>query len=290
MDVTVISVCYNSTSVVRDMLNSLPEDTPVILIDNASDDLVQLLDIAKKYSTRVIRNDENLGFGAACNQGAQLANTKYILFLNPDTTLGSEALNVLCEAAANYSEYSAFSPLITDNNGKPTIRRRSILIDRCKWLDKKFPITDFDVPVLSGAAIFVSRTAFEEAGGFDPAIFMYHEDDDLSLQLRKKVGPLKLIRGAIVGHNAGHSTERSPKIARLKAYQMGRSRVYALTKHQRPFPRTSSLLMATIQLFSPAVFFSKRKRAKQFALFSGVVSAFFDGGKTTPSTNGGKIG
>lgn len=278
LDVTVISICYNSTAVVGDMLKSLPAGTPVILIDNASDDLGQLSDIAKNFDAKVIRNDENMGFGAACNQGARLAETRNILFLNPDATLGHNALGLLSDATRKYTGYSAFSPLITDAGGKPGIRRRSVLIDRRDWLGKDLPAADIDIPVLSGAAIFLSKAAFDAAGGFDPAIFMYHEDDDLSLRLRKQVGPLKLIRGAVVGHSAGHSSARTPEIARLKAYHMGRSRVYALTKHQRPFPRVSSLLMATVQLFSPVLLFSKRKRAKQMALFSGVVSAIADGG------------
>jgi GT2 family glycosyltransferase len=129
------------------------------------------------------------------------------------------------------------------------------------------------LPVLSGAAFFVRRAAFEAVGGFDPAIFLYHEDDDLSLRLKAECGRLMFIAGAQVTHQGGGSSVRSPDVAALKAWHMGRSRVYAMRRHDRPLAFVQALTSAVWQLMSPLLLLSRRKRAKQVAFLRGVWSA-----------------
>ena len=64
----------------------------------------------------------------------------------------------------------------------------------------------------------MKRTIFKKSGGFDPAIFLYHEDDDLSLRLSNEFGKLYFVHDALVMHMEGQSSERSPDIAALKAW------------------------------------------------------------------------
>jgi GT2 family glycosyltransferase len=127
------------------------------------------------------------------------------------------------------------------------------------------------VPVLSGAAFVVSKQNFEKVGGFDPNIFLYHEDDDLSLRLAQ-LGPLMFVRNSLTVHAAGHSSGRSPQIAHLKAFHMARSRIYTGIKHKRPFPKTSTFVQALALLLSPTVLFSARRRAKAVGFFKGATS------------------
>ena len=117
------------------------------------------------------------------------------------------------------------------------------------------------------------KSALEAVGGFDPEIFLYHEDDDLSRRLRAERGPLMFIRAALVQHLGGRSSVRSPEVAALKAWHMGRSRVYAARKHGQKFAFGRALFQATAQLLSPAVLLSKRKRAKQWAFFRAVLAS-----------------
>lgn len=69
----------------------------VIIIDNASSDdsLFQVEKLENlKIPIRIVRNSINIGFGAACNQGAALVHSKYLLFLNPDTRLFERSLSM----------------------------------------------------------------------------------------------------------------------------------------------------------------------------------------------------
>ena len=77
-------------AVLPKMLASMPSNTPVIIIDNSSKDTNSLKALAKDTKSILILNSENKGFGEACNQGAQIAETEFILFLNPDPEIQQE--------------------------------------------------------------------------------------------------------------------------------------------------------------------------------------------------------
>ncbi|UYP69871.1 glycosyltransferase family 2 protein [Thalassobacter stenotrophicus] len=275
--VTIISVCYNSVHTLPIMLSSCGK-SPVILVDNASSDVAALEDIARQYSAKLILNPTNLGFGVACNQGAKKATTEFLLFLNPDASLAPNAINELVAAAERYPRASALNPRIAETDGTPSFKRRSHLMPRSEKMARGWPVEDCDVTVLSGAALFVRRADFDAVGGFDPQIFLFHEDDDLSRRLRSERGPIMFIPSAFVTHQGGSSSGRSPKIAALKAWHMSRSRVYATRKHGMPAPFFMALLSSIRQLLSVQILLSPRKRAKQWAFFRGVLSTWRDGG------------
>lgn len=266
--VTVVSVCYKSDGLVRDMITSIPDETPIVLVDNGHTNT--FADLPPKRNVRVVKLDKNLGFGRGCNAGAEVAETPWIFFLNPDARLNPGAIEALLEAVSQYTSAVAFNPRIYNADGSPYFKRRSWLLPRQLYMSKGWPSEDATVPVLSGAALFVSRRSFDYVGGFDPNIFMYHEDDDLSLRLAA-LGALMFVRKSTVIHSAGHSSGRSPEIARLKAYHMAQSRIYAGKKHHRPFAKTSTLLQACLLFLSPQVFFSARRRAKAIGFLQGAL-------------------
>lgn len=131
--------------------------------------------------------------------------------------------------------------------------------------------------MLVGSAIFCRRTVFEEIGGFDPAIFMYHEDDDLSFRLRAH-GPLMYCHTAQVVHLSGHGSPRLPATAAFKAYHSARSRAYVLGKYGHPRPKLNTLIAAILRVLGPDTLFIKRRRAKNLGYLRGAVSALRDGG------------
>ena len=275
---TVVSVCYNSTGILPAMLDSLPPGTPVVLVDNASQDADALVRIADARGARLVRNAQNLGFGTGCNRGADRAETEFLLFLNPDACLGDGAIAALEAAAEACPHASAFNPALRDRHGASILRRRSRLDPERRRLEGDPPAdAPFEVPTLLGAAIFLRAATFARVDGFDEDIFLYHEDDDLALRLRA-LGPLMRVPGAVVTHAEGRSSARSPAVAAFKAYHMARSKVFAYAKHghARPWARTVAEALAGIA--SPLVL-SPRKRAKAVGFLRGALSARRDGGR-----------
>ena len=261
-------------AVLPDMLASVPKNIPVVLVSNAGeDDNSPLAELAELHGTTLIINKSNKGFGSACNQGADILKTELILFLNPDTILKPNAINAMLAAVDAFPSAVAFNPRIISSSGTPFFKRKSHLLPRSMKMKRGWPKADCEVSILSGAAMLVKKSIFEEAGGFDPAIFLYHEDDDLSVRLSKKFGKLYFVRDALVMHLQGRSSARTPGVAALKAWHMGRSHVYVSHKHCRPMPFMRPLLKALFQLCSIQMLISRRKRAKQRAYLKGVISA-----------------
>ncbi|NSZ02205.1 glycosyltransferase family 2 protein [Agrobacterium tumefaciens] len=267
--VTVVSVCYKSDRLIRDFVSAIPEQTPIVLVDNGHSNT--FADLPNDRNVTIVRLDSNLGFGRGCNAGADVARTAWVLFLNPDARPNPGAIEALLEAATRYPSAVAFNPRIYNGDGSPYFKRRSWLLPRSVYMKKGWPSEDVVVPVLSGAALFVSKKGFDRIGGFDPNIFMYHEDDDLSLRIAA-LGELRFVRNSTVVHSAGHSSGRSPEIARFKAYHMAQSKIYAGQKHNRPFSRTLTLLQGCLLLLSPQVLFSPRSRAKAFGFLQGALA------------------
>lgn len=275
--VTIVTVTYNSDAVLGQMLDSVPPGVPVVIIDNASRDAGPVQALAERHGARVHVNAENEGFGRACNRGAALAETEFLLFLNPDAALHEGALDAFIEASAHHVSASAFNPRLLDRKGRQVFRRRSKLRPKARF-DGPVPTQDAQIPSLLGSAIFLRKALFDAVGGFDPAIFLYHEDDDLALRLQE-YGPLMYCHAAIVTHLEGRGSARTPQSAAFKAFFMARSRVYAYSKHGYKRAQWTTLRIATLRLLSPEILFSRRKRAKNIGFFKGAWSALKDGGR-----------
>lgn len=273
--ITVVTVAYNSMDVLPAMLASLPSEMPVVIVDNSPTADHELDVLCKRHGAMLVRNSKNRGFGAACNQGATEAETEFLMFLNPDAEVTIGCFEALLEAVDRFHQASAFNPRIIDRRGNIAFRRRANLRPKNEWYRGPKPASDVEVPVLSGAAIFLRKKIFDRIQGFDENIFLYYEDDDLSLRLAKH-GPLMHIHAAVIRHLEGHSSKRTAELARFKAYHLARSRIFARAKHRRPWPKTEALWRACRQLISPFML-NRRIRAKYLGYLSGVVSTFRDG-------------
>jgi len=172
---------------------------------------------------------------------------------------------------------SAFNPQILDGKGRQSFRRGSKIKPE-ERLKGPLPQRDTEVSVLAGSAIFCRAALFEQIGGFDRAIFMYHEDDDLSFRLREH-GPIMYCHAAQVVHLSGFGSPRSPEVAAFKAYYSARSRVYTLAKYGHPRPALNTLWAALLRLMAPDTLFLRRKRAKNIGYMKGALSAWKDGGR-----------
>ncbi|MEX0369547.1 MAG: glycosyltransferase family 2 protein [Tateyamaria sp.] len=271
-DIQIVTVAYNSTGVIGDMLASIPEGVQVVIVDNASTDADALASLAAQHGATVVTNPENKGFGAACNIGAAHCGRPWLLFLNPDARLEPGCLDTLCHAADAHPTACAFTPRVLDGKGKQAFRRRSRLLPKSKHWAGPAPQSDTEVPLLNGAAIFVQASNFNSVGGFDDCIFLYHEDDDLSLRLSAAHGPIRFVHDAVVTHAEGRSTARTPATAAFKARHMAQSAIYAMEKHGQSGARARIVTHGLMQLASPLNFLSARKRAKALGFLKGALS------------------
>ena len=259
--VTVITVTFNSAEVIGTCLASLPAEVAVIVVDNASRDGTAA-GAEQRPGTRVLQLGTNVGFGAACNAGAKLAQTPYLLFLNPDATLRPETIEVLVAAARRYPHKSVFNPRILHDDGSLNLRAPSRFLGRAKGTRAKRPEADTAIDVLTGAAVFIRREAFEDIGGFDESIFLYFEDDDLSLRLLSAGYGLFHIHDAVVVHDGGTASLPSPALTRFKNYHWMRSYDYVARKHGEPLSRAPLIGLSAWRWLAAAVTLNGGERHK----------------------------
>ena len=275
--VTIVTVTYNSAGVLPAMLASVPAGTPVVIVDNASADAETVQTMADAHGATLIRSRTNDGFGLACNHGAALARTEFVLFLNPDTRLAADTLARLVAAADRHPRAAAMNPRLLREDGSARFKHKSNLLPSAEWLAPVCPTGDCELPVLVGAAFFVRRGDFEAVGGFDPRILLFYEDDDLACRLRAERGPLMFIHDAVVHHAGGELSGGSRKVAMLKAWHLGHSRVYARRKHGRPFARSRTIKVALVRLMRSALTLSPEGIARDWAFLGGVLNACLGG-------------
>ena len=275
-NVSVIIVSFQSDAALMSLFPSIPENVELIIVNNSPDQNLEKLKKIKKF--KEIKNPENKGFGTACNIGVKEATKDFIFLINPDTILHKDCISNLTNAVVEIPDASAFTPKILGKKNKEEFKRRSILLDKKKWL-KKPPNKVSEIPVMGGAAIFLKKENYLKVGGFDENIFLYHEDDDLTLRLKKEIGPLIYYPDALITHQGGNSSSRSPYIAALKGFHMGKSRVYSMKKYNVKNYRIKCFSIAIMQLFSLEMIFSQRKRSKYFAFFRGVIEELREGKK-----------
>jgi len=228
--VTVVVVSYNSGMVIAACLEALPADVRVIVVDNASTDDSREVAVAARRGVEIVRNPANVGPGTAANQGFQLATSEFGLFLTPDTVLAPGALERLLAAAETYPDAGLLAPFLVHPE-------RGLELSLCGPGElahsppAAVPEAPFCTWFFNCAAVLTRLADWRRIGGFDEAIFLYHEDMDLCLRMRESGRSLIVVTEAEARHLGGHSAKPTNKVRWLKDWHSTWSRYYVEAKH-----------------------------------------------------------
>lgn len=220
----------------------------VVVVDNASSDSSDEVSPAGGLPLTVLRNRENVGFAAACNQGAADSSADYLLFLNPDTELNAASLS---RPAAFMESRSAgrvgiCGIRLEDASGRPAIAGARFpspggIFAAALGLPRLFPSRfpsrlirldegdrDREVDQVVGAFFMIRRSLFARLGGFDERFFVYFEEVDLSLRVSRLGFASVVLAGASARHEGGVSSSRA---TRARLFYSLRSRMLYASKH-----------------------------------------------------------
>ncbi len=218
-DATAVLVNYNSGPRLGPLLDRLsPEVRSVAIVDNASSD-DSLAAAEGRPGVTIVRNDANRGFGAAANQGAALAESEWILFVNPDIHLNAGDVSTLLTGVP--ADVAAVAPIQVDERGRskietggyqPTLGRYLLwaLVPvrfHRRWgpfVAPPFPLRDAELDWVSGALVGIRRDVFVRLGGFDERFFMYHEDVDFGRRARAAGYRIWVRPGVRLHHEVAH--------------------------------------------------------------------------------------
>jgi N-acetylglucosaminyl-diphospho-decaprenol L-rhamnosyltransferase len=267
---TAILVAYNSAAVIGSALASLPAGMPAIVVDNASTD--ESAAIAEKLGAAVIRRSDNAGFGAANNDGWRKASTPYVLFLNPDARLGSDALEALLAAAEAVPDADLLVPTILKADGSIFRKHSSPVCDPVFRPRGGLPGGIREISFASGAAILARRSRLDAVGGFDAEIFLYFEDDDLSRRVLQAGGRILHVESASAVHVGNTSSPPSLAMTYMKNWHRGWSERYVRRKSGFFAPGYWRVVEAFFKSLWAAAHYRYDEKAKQIGVMTGAIA------------------
>ncbi len=220
------------------------ELSSTIFVDNGSQD-GSWQRVAERYpETVVLRNGENLGFGAGSNRGIAAAlegGAEGVLLVNNDVTLEAGTLGRLVAALEQHPEAGLVGPRVLDQRdpsllwaagGALTWRENLTTLLGSGEPDGQGWRRTFEVDYLTACAVLVRREVFEEVGAFDERFFAYSEDVDLALRAAR-AGYRSLCVGEAAALHEPSSTTGGGYSARRK-YMMGVNSVWFLRRWAGP--------------------------------------------------------
>ncbi len=232
-ELSIIYVNYNTADQVMTSVESVRRHTKgidyeIIVADNNSKDDENLQKLIDDETIKVVKLDDNYGFGKANNAGVKECTGEYIFLLNPDTICHDNSIKKLLDCLKADQTIGVISPNLINAESKPThsFRRAGdgILTELNFALfglpykilygsDFEFNHSDkqLEVTYSCGAAMMMKKNIFEKVDGFDDTFFMYYEDQDLCNRI-KKTG-LRIVNEpkAIIQHLEGTSIHLNSK-------------------------------------------------------------------------------
>jgi N-acetylglucosaminyl-diphospho-decaprenol L-rhamnosyltransferase len=258
-DVTISIVSFNCRDYLAGCLDSIPGargelDVEVIVVDNDSTDRGADL-VREEYSAvMLIPNETNVGFAAAHNQAIRESSGRYFLLLNPDTFLLPGSIERLVSFMENHLEAGAVgaSTWLEETRslrgGTHKVFNMPFILLAHTGLGEVFPNNKVfrdgwevdrrvwgcgnhcEVERLTGESLMVRREAIEEVGALDEGFFMYLEDTDWCLRMRRKGWKLYWCTDAEVIHYIGGSSGEGSVTSRYFANSL---RYYILKYYGR---------------------------------------------------------
>lgn len=198
--ISIIIVTYNSEHHIYDCLdtiirnNDIGDNLEIIIVDNNSRNVDLMFDkISTIYGATVqlIKNFKNEGYGQGNNVGIKNSTGDIILIMNPDVRL----MHPIFHKALSYFQNEklailGMTQMFSEHREAPSFFMTSIydspltsIIERCcsrlHWF----------IPhkmCFSGACFFINKSKFETIGLFDEKIFMYGEEIDIALRIKRE--------------------------------------------------------------------------------------------------------
>lgn len=235
--ILVILVDYNTSDLVPDVLKSIDEEEveiSVLIVDNgSSEEAHQKLRRLKDPRVHLVRLENNLGFIGGNNFGLRYAldkfnDFKYIFLLNTDAYIKPNLIGGLKKILDANKDAACISPKIFAREGKtwygganvyPDTGRVSMTIK----VDEDNLQPFYEVDVFSGCAVLFRLEPFLKVGMLNEKLFMYYEEAECSLKLRKLGYKILYTPNYTVLHDISFTSRNT---SHLKTYYMTRNKFF----------------------------------------------------------------
>ena len=195
-NLTIIIVTIRSQNIIDDCLKSIDPEIKKIIVENSSDQ--KFIDsLENNYQNiKCFLTGQNLGMGAGNNFGIKKSNTRYVMILNPDTILRPNTLSQIFQISKDL-DFAILSPL-NDDQDFPNYKKVNELKNRNALLS---------VDQIDGYSMILDKEQFDN-NFFDEKIFMYLENDDLCLRVKKNGKKIYVYEKSLISHLGAKTVDK----------------------------------------------------------------------------------
>lgn len=258
MDISICIVNWNTRELLSRCIESIYGKTggidyEIIVVDNASMDGSARMVKRKFPYCKLVASAANLGFVKANNMALGEASGKYVMFLNPDTELVTNAPLGIFRFLEDNPEFGAAGCRLTGADGSVQYTCASTFptpfneLSRFLFLNRIFPGVRFfssremnywdhkdsrSVDCLSGACMMVRKIILDSVGGFDEGIYMYAEDLELCYRILKSGWKIYYLASEVIIHHEGSGSRKKKRD--FSTLLQNESNLYFMKKYKRP--------------------------------------------------------
>ncbi|GAB3718934.1 glycosyltransferase family 2 protein [Spirosoma lituiforme] len=246
--ISLITINYNQAVVTCDLLESTQQLTypnyEIIVVDNGSaEDPSERIRQGNYPHVRVIVSPDNLGFSGGNNLGIQQAKGDYYFLLNNDTIVTPDLLEQLIKPFVKDATIGVCCPKIRYHD-QPNIIQYAGYHPLNKYTGRTWAIGlmepdqgqhDQAKPTYfaHGAAMLVSREVLDRVGSLDDSFFLYYEELDWSMRIRKAGYQIYYQPEALIYHRESMSVGKQNP---MKVYYHTRNRLWFMRRNVEKLP------------------------------------------------------
>jgi N-acetylglucosaminyl-diphospho-decaprenol L-rhamnosyltransferase len=232
-DLSIIIVSWNVRDYLRSCLSSIIDNqgdllVEVIVVDSGSADGSTQMIRDEYPSLKLVACNDNVGFPRGNNIGLRDATGRFLLLLNPDTEIISDALSQMVAYLEENEEVGVVGGQLLNSDGTVQSSRRrfpsiATAAFESTWLQpyapremirqyyaEDLPLDDpVEVDWLVGACLMTRREVIDEVGLMDEAYFMYSEELDWCRRIREAGWRIVYLPEAQIIHHVGKSSEQA---------------------------------------------------------------------------------
>jgi GT2 family glycosyltransferase len=254
-DLSVSLVNTNSRELLLACLESLRgTDAEIVVLDNASEDGSADAVRARFPEVRLIAQDFRAGFGANHNTVIRATSRRYVYVLNEDTTSEDWGFERIVSLLDAQPRVGALGPRLVYPNGSlqdsawrfptPLVTALGLVTLGKAGVKQSKGHTLRSVDWVTGAALVLRREALDEVGLFDEGFFLYSEEVDLQLRLRRAGWDIRFLPDVTVVH---HESQFSAGVPERRINEMWRSRHRYWHKHHSAAGARAAALLTGAQ-------------------------------------------
>lgn len=252
---TIVIVAFESSRVIKDCLRNLDANKhDVVVVDNNSqDDTVKI--VQENFpEVKIIKLEQNIGYGRANNVALEQVSTEFSLILNPDAIITQENIEKVLQALESHQDVAIAAPILLQKTP-----------DRTETKEEQLKVIEFNliqkhsdymlVKYIIGAVMFLRMSIFREIGFFNKDIFLYYEDDEICFRAIKNGYNAAIIPSAQAFHFGHGSSSGGLRVVYKRFWHKTLSKLYWKVLQKSRLHATKSAIRITFTGFLKSFFY-----------------------------------